>query len=75
MCHKTCLLLKKIKKKMHVYLKGKQIMTTQKFYIVRFIYHRKQFVFNVNLIILKTLKFFTNMYTVQSHNNVDIDLI
>ena len=62
-------------KKMHVYLKGKQIMTTQKFYIVRFIYHRKQFVFNVNLIILKTLKFFTNMYTVQSHNNVDIDLI
>ena len=50
-------------------------MTTQKFYIVRFIYHRKQFVFNVNLIILKTLKFFTNMYTVQSHNNVDIDLI
>ena len=60
---------------MHVYLKGKQIMTTQKFYIVRFIYHRKQFVFNVNLIILKTLKLFTNMYTVQSHNNVDIDLI
>ena len=73
MCHKTCLLLKKLKK-MHVYLKGKQIMTTQKFYIVRFIYHRKQFVFNVNLIILKTLKFFTNMYT-QCHNNVDIDLI